>query len=259
MKIRLDIIEARLQALIEQWMVPVAITDFQSRLAHQFVQAFQEHLITTGASASGSMPVPPQQFTIHVRSELMNDLLRQPNLMAEIALGIQQAAREEGLSMANPPRIELIEDDLLAEDAFQVRAEAAITETGHTAVLHTPAEMLHQQAAAKKAYFIINGKEMFYLTQAVVNIGRRSDNHLVIQDPRVSREHAQIRFSRGQFVLFDLNSTGGTMVNGQRIRQWTLKPGDVVSLAGLPLIYGEDENANLDDTGNTRSMNGTQE
>lgn len=100
---------------------------------------------------------------------------------------------------------------------------------------------------------------MFYLTQAVVNIGRRSDNHLVIQDPRVSREHAQIRFSRGQFVLFDLNSTGGTMVNGQRIRQWTLKPGDVVSLAGLPLIYGEDENANLDDTGNTRSMNGTQE
>ena len=47
MKIRLDLIESRLQLLIEQWMIPVAKKDFQSRLAHQLVQALQEHLISS--------------------------------------------------------------------------------------------------------------------------------------------------------------------------------------------------------------------
>ena len=46
---------------------------------------------------------------------------------------------------------------------------------------------------------------------------------------------------RGRFVVFDLDSTGGTWVNGVRIQQAALTPGDVISLAGLPLIYGQDQ------------------
>jgi pSer/pThr/pTyr-binding forkhead associated (FHA) protein len=41
-------------------------------------------------------------------------------------------------------------------------------------------------------------------------------------------------------VLFDLNSTGGTFVNGQRTSQTVLYPGDVISLAGVALIFGQD-------------------
>jgi len=66
------------------------------------------------------------------------------------------------------------------------------------------------------------------------------DNHLVIDDPRVSRLHAQLRIVRGQFVIFDLDSTGGTFVNGQRIHQYTLRAGDVISLAGVPLVFGQE-------------------
>jgi pSer/pThr/pTyr-binding forkhead associated (FHA) protein len=75
-------------------------------------------------------------------------------------------------------------------------------------------------------------------------------------DPRVSRAHAQIRAIRGQYVLFDLNSTGGTMVNGRRVHQCALKPGDVISLSGVPLIYGEEiPDDNTYQIGLTRSMN----
>jgi pSer/pThr/pTyr-binding forkhead associated (FHA) protein len=52
--------------------------------------------------------------------------------------------------------------------------------------------------------------------------------------------HAQLRLVRGQFVIFDLDSTGGTFVNGQRIRQQALRAGDVISLAGVPLVYGQE-------------------
>ncbi|MBK6645463.1 MAG: FHA domain-containing protein [Anaerolineales bacterium] len=45
---------------------------------------------------------------------------------------------------------------------------------------------------------------------------------------------------KGRFVVFDLNSTGGTFVNGQRTSQSVLYPGDVISLAGVALIFGQD-------------------
>ena len=49
-----------------------------------------------------------------------------------------------------------------------------------------------------------------------------------------------MRAIKGRFVLFDLNSTGGTFVNGQRTSQTVLYPGDVISLAGVALIFGQD-------------------
>ena len=89
-------------------------------------------------------------------------------------------------------------------------------------------------------FLIIEGVKVHPLNETVVNIGRRLENQLVIDDPRVSRNHAQLRAIKGRFVLFDLNSTGGTFVNGQRTSQTVLYPGDVISLAGVALIFGQD-------------------
>jgi pSer/pThr/pTyr-binding forkhead associated (FHA) protein len=92
----------------------------------------------------------------------------------------------------------------------------------------------------ENAFLIVEGVREFALLEAVINIGRRLDNHLVIEDPRVSRHHAQLRAINGRFVLFDLDSSGGSFVNGQRLSQGILYPGDVISLAGVTLIYGQD-------------------
>jgi pSer/pThr/pTyr-binding forkhead associated (FHA) protein len=78
------------------------------------------------------------------------------------------------------------------------------------------------------------------------------ENQLVIDDPRVSRTHAQLRAIKGRYVVFDLNSTGGTFVNGQRTSQSALYPGDVISLAGVTLVFGQDNpppRPDLKDTG----------
>ena len=89
------------------------------------------------------------------------------------------------------------------------------------------------------AFVIIDGTRVIPLSQAVVNIGRRIENTLVVDDPRVSRTHAQLRAINGRYIIFDLNSTGGTFVNGERVKQSILYPGDVISLAGADLIYGQ--------------------
>ena len=107
----------------------------------------------------------------------------------------------------------------------------------------------------KNAFLIVDGVKVFPLTEPVVNIGRRLDNQLVIDDPRISRNHAQLRAIKGRFVIFDLNSTGGTFVNGQRTSQSVMYPGDVISLAGVPLVFGQDNPPPRPDLADTNPLN----
>jgi len=90
------------------------------------------------------------------------------------------------------------------------------------------------------AIVVLEGVIVHVLREAVINIGRKLGNHIVIDDPRISRHHAQLRAVSGHFVLYDLNSTGGTFVNGQRTDEITLYPGDLISLAGVTMVYTQD-------------------
>src|SRR5512143_1132626 len=89
------------------------------------------------------------------------------------------------------------------------------------------------------AFVIVDGVKVIPLTTPLIRIGRRVENNLVLDDPRVSRNHAELRAINGRYVLFDLGSTGGTFVNGLRITQTVLYPGDVISLAGVNIVYGQ--------------------
>ena len=90
------------------------------------------------------------------------------------------------------------------------------------------------------AFLIIDGTKVVPLTQSVISVGRSLDNVVVIDDPRVSRHHMQLRLINGHFVLFDLNSSGGTYLNGQRTNQAVMYAGDLISLAGVKLIFVHD-------------------
>lgn len=89
------------------------------------------------------------------------------------------------------------------------------------------------------AYLIVNS-EVFPIKNPLTNLGRKLDNHIVLNDPRVSRNHAQIRVMDNQFILLDLNSTGGTMVNGKKVSKSVLYSGDTISLAGLEIKFVQD-------------------
>ena len=89
-------------------------------------------------------------------------------------------------------------------------------------------------------YLIDPTDNVITITKTVTNLGRRIDNDIVVDDARVSRQHAQIRYSPKGCILFDLNSTGGTYINDLRISQQKLRSGDVISLAGVVFIFGEE-------------------
>ncbi len=89
------------------------------------------------------------------------------------------------------------------------------------------------------AYIIVNS-EVFQINGELTNIGRKLDNHIVLNDPRISRNHAQIRVVDNQYILLDLNSSGGTMVNGRKVSKSVLYSGDSISFAGLAVKFVQD-------------------
>jgi len=95
----------------------------------------------------------------------------------------------------------------------------------------------------QNAFLIVNGSEIVPLTKKVVNIGRMDDNDIILQNAHISRYHARLQAHAGRYVIIDLESTGGTSVNGKRVTQAAIKPGDVISLSGIPLIYGQSKGA----------------
>jgi pSer/pThr/pTyr-binding forkhead associated (FHA) protein len=58
-----------------------------------------------------------------------------------------------------------------------------------------------------------------------VRIGRSPDNDVRIPDPKVSRQHAEIKPHGDRWVIRDLDSTHGCLVQGQRIRELSITPG----------------------------------
>jgi hypothetical protein len=83
------------------------------------------------------------------------------------------------------------------------------------------------------------GRE-FPVSKTLLSVGRGLDNDLVIDDPRVSRHHAQITFRHSHYLLRDLRATNGTFVNNQPIEAVVLAPGDIVSFGGFELVFSQE-------------------
>ena len=81
--------------------------------------------------------------------------------------------------------------------------------------------------------------EEFNIRRYATSIGREIQNDLVIvSDKTISRQHAQIQFKDGSFLVQDLNSKNGTRVNGKKVAEITmLKSGDEVSIGLTQMIF----------------------
>lgn len=80
----------------------------------------------------------------------------------------------------------------------------------------------------------------FELVPDHIKIGRRSDADLSLADDSVSGAHAEFRFQDGGWHLFDLQSSNGTFVNGEKIRSHVLRDGDSVQIGSSVFVYEGD-------------------
>lgn len=240
MKLRLDQLEVKLQALVEGKLAGILPgLQVEDRVIQRLAAALKQNIIEQNDEGA----IAPNVFTLIVAPD-SSPMWKEERTIDALKGIITTAGKEVGLKFTAPPTITITTDEKYSAEEISVVASHKLEPVADTQGMENPAATGGAADASESipenAFLIIEGVKVHPLTESVINIGRRLENHLVIDDPRVSRNHAQLRSIKGRFVLFDLNSTGGTFVNGQRTSQTVLYPGDVISLAGVALIFGQD-------------------
>lgn len=240
-KNRFSRFEERIQALVEGGFARL----FAGRLHPREVALRLAHAMEDGALPdSDDYLLAPNRYTVRLHPDDYAALLAaQPDLAPTLADHIVILARESGLRLDVQPQVDLVPDGTVALFDMLVVAEH-IAYTRQSTQLLAPVvvnEPRGDQARLPMAFLVVDGGRYVPLERTVINIGRRRDNTIVLEDPRISRQHCQLRFRFGQFVLYDLGSRGGTFVNNERISECVLRPGDVISLAGVKLVYMTEE------------------
>jgi hypothetical protein len=83
------------------------------------------------------------------------------------------------------------------------------------------------------------GQQTYRIEKPIINIGRQLSNDIIVEDKRVSRYHAQIKYQPdGQFAIFDLGSTNGITINSTPgMRQHTLRNGDRFTIGSYDFYF----------------------
>jgi len=238
MNLKLDQLEVKLQSLFEdQIMAILPGISTEDRLIQKLALAVKQNIIEQKENGL----VAPNTYTL-VGAASTATKWKEPRILEALRNIISEAVKEVGLKIESQPVITITTNDTYSEKEVTIIASHKFEPVEDTKGMTIDGEKGNKSSDAipENAFLIVEGVKVYPLKDPVVNVGRRLENHLVIDDPRISRNHAQLRAINGRYVLFDLNSTGGTFVNGQRTSQTVLYPGDVISLAGVALIFGQD-------------------
>ena len=165
--------------------------------------------------------VVPNAFTVGLSSSDLEQFEGvQDSLTRELGDAAREHARDEGYSFMGPVEVSLVVDDRL-----------------HTGGFHITGRMVEGVGGSGAGSLVLPNGDRFSLTESVISIGRHPDCNLVLADPNVSRNHAEIRPQGDRFAVVDLGSTNGTRINGVRVDTQLLQDGDEVSFGNTKLRF----------------------
>lgn len=202
-----------------------------------------------GAERAGGGFVP-DRYIVRVHPD---DLAGLGDAVPSFADALVVRARGQGYRLPGRPTVELAADptvppgDLLVDARFRnapVRpgdhapaADLREAVPGGTMVFEVPVARVPFAVLLVRTPGI--APREFPVRAAAIRIGRGPDNDLVLADTRVSRHHGLLSARQGGLVYNDVGSTNGSFVNGARVREVALGPGDVLQLGDSTLTVSD--------------------
>jgi hypothetical protein len=261
-------VERKLEGLVEGLFGRAFKASVQPvELAHKLAKEMGDH--KTLSVSSVYVPNEYEVYLGHDDHEKLSSL--GDALKTELANYLTAFARREGWTMVAAPRIELLEDGDLRLGEFGIAARTVTAPSGAEAGLAgspvgaglapdsvipagaapavaspaaagaqpSPAQtVLYERSPVAAARYALRGPGVdVELSGAVTVIGRSKRCDVVLTDPNVSRQHAEVRLSSSQAILRDLGSTNGTRVNRRAVTQVVLQPGDRVEVGATELLF----------------------
>jgi hypothetical protein len=243
-------IETRIARLVEGTFGKVFRTSVQPvELARRLVKEMDEHQQRTVRNV-----YVPNRFDVYLSRDDHRQLSQYAAaLTTELAEYLAEHARRNGYALLTRPRVELHLDRDLQLGRFGIAVRMEQPEAGDGPMPDdAPASsgasdtMVYQVAPADPPPVSIGDNVAVFgpdgpypLTRARVRVGRGKSNELVLHDPSVSREHAELVSTddgRGWRVR-DLDSTNGVAVNGAKVRDQQLALGDTITFGSCDVRF----------------------
>lgn len=96
----------------------------------------------------------------------------------------------------------------------------------------------------------------YFFDKDALSVGRARDNDIVIENLSVSRNHCRMKKQDGKYILTDMNSANGTLVNGVRVTKAEVVHNDVISVGKHVLLFVDSEQAAAAGTGTRTPTDG---
>ncbi len=179
-------------------------------------------------------------------------------LAAEMAGYLLEHARSERLALVSQPVVEFETDDRLGLGEFGIQTRSVHPEqaddrddaprplpeesSGRTMVYSTAGRVSepleeHARSRQRTALLVTDGRRLV-VGAGGATIGRSRQCDVMLDDPNLSRAHAEIRPRGGSWVVTDLGSTNGSRLNGRRLDATeVLKPGDELEFGTTQLTF----------------------
>ena len=236
-------IESKIASLVEGTFSRAFKSEVRPvEIARKLAREMEEH-----KSLSVSRTYVPNEYRVYLSPRDRERFADYEDALAsELAGYLLEHARREQLALMSRPVVEFETDDRLGLGEFGIQTrvispdfdeedEPAAEGSGRTMIYSTAgrvAEPLEERARTRHvtALLVTNGKRLV-VGPGGATIGRSRQCDVMLDDPNVSRTHAEIRPRGGSWVLSDLGSTNGSRLNGRRLEgSEVLKPGDEIEL-----------------------------
>ena len=171
-------------------------------------------------------------------------------LGTELIQLLREHAEEQHYVFTGPVSIEFHQGDDLGTGRFRVRSQAT-AKVSATQPRQEGGLLSSFRRKSTSAVIEVNGTRQPLAPPGLV-IGRGAESDLRINDPGVSRRHAEIRVAGGKdqpsVTVVDLGSTNGTLVNGHRVEHATVTDGTTIRIGNTTMtVHFETSSEGADD------------
>ena len=246
-------IEQRLEGLVEGFFTKVFRSGLQPvEVGRRILREMAEN-----KTVSVNRIYAPNEFRVEMGPDDHSRFAQmEAGLQREFSELVIEQAKEHRWNLMGLPRITFDSVDKMGKGEFRVEAslsaDADVPGAGVStrdrdekdmsdsrAVPSATADRLGLARAGAELVVYESGKvkDTIAITKEPVVIGRLSTNDVVLSDPNVSRRHAELRRDGERWVVVDLGSTNGTVVNGKLAREHALDEGDRLTFGKTELVF----------------------
>ena len=246
-------LEAKLGGLVEGAFGRAFRSSVQPvELAHKLAKEMEDNQM-----ASVSRVYVPNHYRVFLSPKDREQFTSyEPALRKELSDYLLEHARQESFALSTRPQVEFHTDDRLDLGEFGIQAQLlappeedepspgkaapspSAGDFGHTMV-YSPSKDARRMDPAqdRRQALLVGGGRRNVLSGSRVVVGRSRDADIVISDPNISRRHAELRRGDEGWQVVDLGSTNGIKVNGRRVDQQALRPGDQITVGVTDLTF----------------------